>query len=65
MPERKVLMHPIFLMGNDLFRRSNLTEENKLHGDILQGDFMEGHYNLTLKDHFYLKFIKGSVSIVL
>ena len=44
---RKIQTHHIFLLGTQ--DSVNLDEEENLFGDILQYDFVESHYNLTVK----------------
>ena len=51
----------VFLLGKMKFGDdSAIYEEHKLHGDILRGDFVEGHFNLTLKDHMFLDYVIGN-----
>lgn len=57
----KIRLHHVFLLGLDPFDRYNITKESEEHGDILQGAFLEGYYNLTLKDHQFMNFVKGLV----
>lgn len=43
-----VLIHPLFLLGTQ--RGFDLTDEARENNDILQYDFIESHYNLTVKE---------------
>jgi len=43
-----VIIHPIFLLGTQ--NGYNLTKEADENNDILQYDFIESHYNLTVKE---------------
>jgi len=52
---RKIQTHHIFLLGTQ--DSVNLDEEENLFGDILQYDFVESHYNLTVKDHKFFDYI--------
>lgn len=51
-----IFIHPIFLLGieRDPFGRViELDPAEKLFDDIIQGDFLESHYNLVRKDRAF------------
>ena len=45
----------VFIIGQD--GKTNLTEEMKMHDDLLVLDFEESHYNLPFKDLAFLQYI--------
>ena len=45
---RKIQTHHVFLLGTQ--EGVNLDEEEQKFGDLLQHDFIESHYNLTVKE---------------
>lgn len=49
----------IFLIGRHKYIDIDLKNENDQNDDILQADFHEHLYNLTLKDHMYLDYIRS------
>ena len=53
----KVHLYPIFLLGDDS-HATNLHEEADKYGDILQYQFSESHYNLTVKDNMFFEFFQ-------
>ena len=42
-------LHFIFFLGTE--KAVTLSKEEQHHMDILQSNFMESHYNLSIKDH--------------
>jgi len=50
----------VFLLGVDALDRYNVSLEQEEYGDLLQGDFIEGHYNLSLKDNLFLDYVEGN-----
>lgn len=51
----KIKIHPLFLLGTQ--NGHSLKEEAAKHRDVLQYDFIESHYNLTVKDHNFFDYI--------
>ncbi|CAG5098242.1 Oidioi.mRNA.OKI2018_I69.XSR.g15494.t1.cds [Oikopleura dioica] len=55
----KIHLYPIFLLGDDS-HATNVHEEADKYGDILQYQFSESHYNLTVKDNMFFEFFQTS-----
>lgn len=55
----KIHLYPIFLLGEETSSTS-LDEEAATHGDLLQYQFAESHYNLTVKDNMFFEFFQTS-----
>jgi hypothetical protein len=53
----KIHLYPIFLLGEETSSTS-LDEEAATHGDLLQYQFAESHYNLTVKDNMFFEFFQ-------
>ena len=54
-------IHSIFLLGNerDVWSKTVwISKREQERGDILQSDFAESHYNLSLKDHDFFTYIE-------
>jgi hypothetical protein len=55
---RNIVIHPIFLLGTQ--NGFQLGAEAREYQDLLQYDFIESHYNLTVKENeqnlFFTKF---------
>ena len=49
-------IHYLFLLGTE--EKATVPEEEHEYMDILQSDFMESHYNLSIKDHDFFTFIE-------
>ena len=58
---KNILIHHVFLLGVDLFDRYDVSLEQDEYGDLLRADFIEGHYNLSLKDTMFLDYVKGMI----
>ena len=52
--DQNVIIHPIFLLGTQ--NGFNLSREAAENNDILQYDFIESHYNLTVKEMNFKKY---------
>ena len=59
--QNKMIFHSIFLMGQQ--DNISISEEIETFGDVLQYDFIESHYNLTVKDVKLLQFIQKGISL--
>ena len=53
----EIEIHFIFLLGRSLDQNAEISEEGKQFGDILQTDFAESHYNLSIKDVDFFNYI--------
>nr|XP_040574061.1 beta-1,3-galactosyltransferase 5-like [Lepeophtheirus salmonis] len=56
----------VFILGNnkDWTNSKELQNEINIHGDILQGSFVDSYYNLTLKTVSAFKFVVETVKWV-
>ena len=54
--EPQLEIHYIFLLGKE--KAVTVSKEERRHMDILQSDFMESHYNLSIKDNDFFTFIE-------
>lgn len=54
--DSRIEVHSIFLLGHeaDIF---GLEAESEIYKDLVQSDFHESHYNLSIKDHDFFNFI--------
>jgi len=55
-------IHHIFLLGVE--DGATVSDDELKFADILQMDFMESHYNLSIKDHNLFSFIEDNCSDV-